>query len=362
MNSTNNTESVESAFIFVQDDDEVIKIVDKAALTQAALITFSCILSMLGSVTIMLQILRNSLNRKTLQQQIVLCISIFDIVAALFAIFSDYMAPKGLLRYYLIDESFFLIPSKSARGNNVTYYINIFLVQLSLCAVLYNVFLATYYLLVTKYKWSEGRIRKSVPYVHTAVLVIGFSNAILGLTSDCYEFPVTASKWYFVNDPTIKSSRMYYCVLWTSIVIITVQQVQMFRYVQQTARAMDQYRSNQTSGMRSERSDMETRVLCQSLLYVGSFYLTWVIPTACVLVFRYYKSFPFKEELMYLAFFIYPLQGFFNTIAFFRPRFLKLKGENPEAKRRVLVWKLLESSLIFRFDSFFTTDNKDIFD
>mmetsp|Transcript_973 Transcript_973/g.1918 ORF Transcript_973/g.1918 Transcript_973/m.1918 type:complete len:358 (-) Transcript_973:128-1201(-) len=356
MNSTNDGEN---KYIYVQDDDEMLKIVNDEAVTQQALIAFSATLSILGSATILTQILRNSSNRKTLQQQIVLCMSILDVVAVASIISSDFMYPKDLPRYYLIGGEVFLVSSKFAMGNDVTHYINTFLMQLGLCAILYNAFLATYYLLSIKYHWSDERIKAIAPYIHMTVLVIGFGNAILGYTSDRYEFPVVNRKWYFLNGDIYKGSWLFFSVLWISIIAVTVQTIQMYRYVKQTERSMNQYRRSQRNQSSTMRSELETMIFFQSLLYVGSFYLTWVIPTIGSFIYHYLLG--GTNWLLKLNWFLFPLQGFFNTIAYFRPRFLKLKAENSEAKWYVIIGMLLESSLICHFDNFFTTDDKDIF-
>lgn len=76
-------------------------------------------------------------------------------------------------------------------------------------------------------------------------------------------------------------------------------------------------------------------IAAQSLLYVGAFYVTWLWPTTARIVQLCNTTIP--DWLVTLAGCFIPIQGFFNALVYFRPRYNKCSKQH---KERSKLWVL----------------------
>jgi len=71
------------------------------------------------------------------------------------------------------------------------------------------------------------------------------------------------------------------------------------------------------------RKSHSKKIASQALWYVGSFYLTWIFQSWTRISQMVNGSSPFYSIALFAIFF--PLQGFFNALVYFRPRYLRLR-------------------------------------
>ena len=71
------------------------------------------------------------------------------------------------------------------------------------------------------------------------------------------------------------------------------------------------------------RKSHSKKIASQALWYVGSFYLTWIFQSWTRIAQMVNGSSPFYAIALFAIFF--PLQGFFNALVYFRPRYLRLR-------------------------------------
>lgn len=250
-----------------------------------------------GSAMIIVTILRKRTRKKrfTTYHQLVLSISLFDIVSSIAYTLVGVMAPY--------EAGFYL-----SRGNDTTCKIQGFMIQLGqTTSMAYNLCLSLYFLLVIVFSWREQRFRKLNVVVHVAVLLIGIGMAAGSLPFIEPQFgvcgilpPLTASKWQvslFYTGPV--------CIV---LVVLTAVTVTICRvvYVQ---------RKRAQNWLLDKKESIVRKVFWQSFFYVAAFYLT--LPF--VLLSFYVKFETPKNFWIFVATAILaPLQGFMNAMVYFQ--------------------------------------------
>ena len=138
-------------------------------------------LSILGSLSIIGHIFSNhyrNSSRIQVHQRILIALSMSDMMSSIGFFLSTWPIPRN----EDVEDPVF-----GSFGNENSCRIQGFLVQLSIMAPLYNVGLATHYLLVVKYKVTEEIMRRNIePWMHSIPIVWGFGSAMIGLVLDLY--------------------------------------------------------------------------------------------------------------------------------------------------------------------------------
>lgn len=137
---------------------------------------FSGLLSIIGSSTILFDLFRTQKERDSVYKRIMIGMSVLDITGSL-----------GLsLSTWLIDSEDIKGNQQYVYGNEHTCAFQGFLAQLTIPIALYNVMLATYYLLRIKYRMRRSPLKKFEPFFHLIPLSFGLSTSIVALSLGLY--------------------------------------------------------------------------------------------------------------------------------------------------------------------------------
>ncbi len=161
---------------------------------RAKLITWfyrvSAMLSLVGSFSIIRDIVEKPVERRTTYHQLVFGISWFDIITSVAYMLTGILLPTYSGQY-------------QAHGNHATCLLQGFMIQLGVTSVFYNLLLCIYFLLLVKYNWKEHRFRQYRNYVHLPILAIG-----IGLAGGCLPFIVPQLGFCYVSIPPISVNRI----------------------------------------------------------------------------------------------------------------------------------------------------------
>ncbi|KAL3790852.1 hypothetical protein HJC23_004482 [Cyclotella cryptica] len=271
-------------------------------------------LSLIGSSSIVYDIWKDrDYKMKQPYYRILLGMSMFDVVCSMSLCLSTIPIPAG-------TEGVF-----GARGTTGTCTASGFFNQLMLGSMLYNGVLAIYYTLSGTYRMAdEDFARKYEPWCHGLVVFVTIGVALAGLPLTLYNnsqlwcwiapYPVGCESFSGQHSPDLPCERgndawlyrwlFYYGPLWTTIGIVTVlmivltlsimkeeKDIIMLRNRSIQARRNSLEAEEGTSNENSDNSrprlpksesfrlERTKKMFYQALLYVGVFYITWIIPT-----------------------------------------------------------------------------------
>ena len=276
-------------------------------------------ISLICSLSLITHILRDRRKRTSLYHQIILGISSCDFMSSIFFILADIPAPTTPGG----DESFC-----KAQG---------FFLQLGFAAMFFNTSLTLYYMLTIAQGWNESRTRR----VRVYLLAIPFA---LGLVLACAGIPAYVALGHVCWLPSIFITGLFgftplYSILigvvpiCVAIAAITLMQGRIFYFVRQSEQKMLKWRfsrrkldANGSGNTTMSMTERERKVFWQSALYVLSFYITWPVVLTSLLIKpdRYEDPLSVAYKVDSAASFLWPLQGFFTCIIYFRPRIIKL--------------------------------------
>lgn len=253
-----------------------------------------------------------------------------------------------------------------AIGNIQTCEFQGFLVQLGLATCLYNAFLSVYYVLLVRFNFKkESKQMLCLEQVaHTAALVLALGTAIASLVLNLYN---DANLWCWIaphpldcensitaedgvgtcvrgNNAWVYRMAFYFSWLWMSFAVVVVSMAILTYTVRQQWQKMDRYRypaasgsSNSTmtptttikttpkkSKKKSSPADNKMRsVMIQSLLYIAAFLVTALPVSIARVVQAKYNCTSTFFPLSLTTVMVFPLQGFWNALIYFRPKYLK---------------------------------------
>merc|ERR1740139_1473286 len=215
-------------------------------------------------------------------------------------------------------------------------------------ALVYNATLSIVFLLIVRHSWDEEDFRKwsyfilgSPPLLVTLLLIPSlryytYMNYTAGWACNFVPSPpfCAVTPGMECNEENLGVYRGYHsllgvCILFLSCSIIIYACVRLFLVARQSDERMLAYRS-------SERSNYATSntVAVSGLLYSGGNLLA-VLPLIIFMIGALAKvngaSFFWIFIYIQLAIFM-PLQGFFNALLYFRPKYLEYKNEKRKEK------------------------------
>jgi hypothetical protein len=320
----------------------------KAAMAWVPRISAS--LSLFGSSMIIYDIVRDPSKRGSVYHTLMLAMSVIDVFSSIAWGLSTLPIPE-----YEYGE-----PSGvyGAKGNDKTCKLQGFLIQLGYTSLFYNMSLSFYFLMVVRYGMRENQIKKLQLWLHVPALVVGFALAFGGIPLyqndfwGCYIAPPLFLVANFRN--VVMFTAVPIC---TAIVIATVNMLLVYWAVRQqmitarkwqfgsaamqhqvpeSARPNVSDQSFQPRRPQKKRQStiqiMERQTLWQALFYLGAFYATWPILAASLLFEDAHEVYPFVIFLLILT----PMQGFFNFLAYARPRILNRMEERRRTRRQLL--------------------------
>lgn len=282
------------------------------------------ILSMMGSSVILVDVLRSKTKKKNTYSRIMLGLSSFDLIISFMFFLSTWPIPAGSGPIY-------------ASGTTGSCTFQGFFIQLGLAIPLYNICLATYYVMVIRLKWNEKRIKSIERVMHGTVLSVAFAVAIAGLPLSLYN---NANLWCWIASlpASCANSRngkgectrgdnawayrfaFFYGPIWFCIAAITLLMGVVATSVWQDERASRRFRRD------GRLSSLTSNVAWQAFYYVLAFYLAWIFPTTLRLLETLNKPVPYPI-ILFMAILL-PMQGMLNGAVYVRPRYLRYRKKH----------------------------------
>jgi len=307
--------------------------------------TVSGILSLLSSLYIIVIVAKSTNKRGKVYHRLLFGMSVCDFLVSLGFVFSKWPVP--------IDSD-----------TNAMCNAQGFFIQLSLAVVLYNLSLATYYLLVVRYEWKENRLQKIEPYMHASALIVGLSTSLAGVFLELYN---PAILWCWIasfpegcNGEECKRGQhaviyrwaIFYGPIWVAIFAAAAIMCAMYLTV----------RKQETLGNRhvfhgaEAKRKYSTKVAFQGLLYVGAFFITYV-PASIA---RLAESISATNETNFFLVILFaitlPLQGFMNFVVYIYPRTKNKRNGHRQSSKCAAVWAWFTSIFFDEGEDEFTSE------
>jgi len=253
----------------------------------------SAIISAICSTAIIVDVLKSKKKRGKMYGQLMAVMSTFDLMGSVAYSFTSLPTPK---------EDYI----QGSQGNDAACTAQGFFIQMGTIASYINASLAVYYLLVIKYGWSDNKIVKYRLWLFGVPILIGLIVALVGI-------PHYRSIIIWCNNCSTWQLELPIVIV---IVMVTVIMLIVCWHVRQQAKATKTY------GLRASRC-VSRAVFWQSFFYLISFYLTWVPYLALQFSWADSQDYFYRYGLTLFASTMVPLQGFWNSIVYFRLRVKK---------------------------------------
>jgi hypothetical protein len=357
--------------------------------------TFSAILSIIGSSTIIYLLSKS--KKSSVYNRLMLGISFFDIMSAVFLLLAPYLLPRSGGR-------------KWANGNDQTCTMLGFFVQLGCAVPFYNMSLNTFFLLTIVFGMNESRISTCIePSLHLISILYPLTTAFFGVGFNLYsELELGVSCWIGEfphgcdDNPNVECTSTMIGWIYSGIpfagsfIVLTITNLLIYRKVRLTTKQSRRYSidsviahcnsiaqrySLKTSneipvhsekkvsfdvcktkslelgsndggscvvmpeqkndrmkkiGQKRHGGQTNQSVLTQATLYVLASFST----TLCMSILRIIESEGVKRQdessifwLTLLTHVTYPLQGFWNFLIYVRPRYLRWRQREPGLSR-----------------------------
>mmetsp|Transcript_148 Transcript_148/g.181 ORF Transcript_148/g.181 Transcript_148/m.181 type:complete len:948 (-) Transcript_148:263-3106(-) len=251
----------------------------------------AAILSILGSLFIIVDTRRSQLKRSKLINKILCAISVFDFIGSSAMALTSLPIPKETYIY-------------GSNGNDATCKAQGFLMQMGTTACLLGASLAVYYNLTIRRGWSENELRRRhvVYFLLIPPIIVGFVFAGVGIPfyDNVIVWCNNSAKWW-------PEAPVIFAILCATIIMGDV--------------TYDVFRKEHASSQYSGGSNKLTKMVFQQVIFfLGAFYVTWVpylTLQTLVSLGRGYDNY----GLFLAAATMVPLQGFWNFIVYARPRY-----------------------------------------
>lgn len=295
---------------------------------------FTGALSIFGSLSIIISLNRSENSQNEVRKRLMTGLSLCDIIGS-----TGFFLSTWPINSEDRDETYVL-------GNATSCTFQGFLVQWSATVPLYNVMLAIYYLLAVKHRMRDNEMRKIEAFMHTVPILFGIITTSICLALDLFN---DASLWCWIapngdGSPSIWAAcrwGLYYGPLWASYVAVTAMMIALYKFVATQDKRIHRFRSSSVSLGRSvsssnlnsiqrNESSNSRKLANQSMLYVGVFYIVWIIPT----INRIYDQFKLEKPfaLPLLTAIVTPSQGFLNYLVYLRPKVLEYLRQKQKRK------------------------------
>ncbi len=358
------------------DDDSLLSqpstLTDKQEQILSVLCVTSGALSILGSLTIVYNVVQKRYVNTTSYDRLILGLSLADIVASLSFIFSPFFVPSETSQRVW------------AMGSQTTCSFLGWMTQFGLAAVWYNALLSFYYLFTVRLRIPRDIFAKKYEkWFHLSAWIFFSITASIGSTFDWYsEFQINQGCWLGEIPKGCEASETCtgtgLLVGWIfggvpmliTFLALTINNILIYVYVRDTLRPTTTgrpsfndatTRTDTVDGARKSRpltggislvgqashtpeeeeldrpqQTQVREVASQGFLYVGTFFMSYTPAFVVRLVDGIglgtsdeARIFP----LLVLNSFLLPLQGFFNMFVHTRPRYLRFHAAFPEKSR-----------------------------
>lgn len=328
MESTGNTTFRSSSDHDDQEEEETIRLEDIKEKIACLLPIIPALLSIAASTVIIHLVCKSRF--KTPYKRILFGWSCADWVLSFLFLFNAFLLPSGERLWTL--------------GNDATCSVAGMLTQMAgFGVVYYPAALSTYFTLTIRYNLPDARFVRyyEIP-IHSFAVVFAFGTAIFGAVGDYFhatdigracwfddQHNAHIFGWAFGASPILLS---FCIVIINNVLIYTAVRRQMRQGRQRSSDAR-----RQTQRMR--------QVGIQAFLYIGSF-LGTNIPSVVLGIaetdFQRYPTVLFA--ILVVQCLVAPSTGIFTFLIFLRPRYLKVRSENPNESRFQIFCLALESA------------------
>eukprot|EP00543_Licmophora_paradoxa_P014599 CAMPEP_0202479482 /NCGR_PEP_ID=MMETSP1360-20130828/95005_1 /ASSEMBLY_ACC=CAM_ASM_000848 /TAXON_ID=515479 /ORGANISM="Licmophora paradoxa, Strain CCMP2313" /LENGTH=723 /DNA_ID=CAMNT_0049106811 /DNA_START=186 /DNA_END=2358 /DNA_ORIENTATION=+ len=335
----------------------------KAGIAWAPRITAA--LSFIATLLVIADITRKGEKRKQLYNQIVLLMAIFDSINAFAWVFTTAAIPADSL-----------FPIYGAIGTDTTCTLQGFFSQFgSIGSIYYNVSLSVYYYLVIVLGWRQKKLRKFYPFAVAVPFLVAGGAAVSAINHYApLGFGCNIEVPPF-SETSILSDWLFIFPAYFAIAVVTLFMMLVYWNVRKQSRANKKWafpsvrarknasnleeetpssslcsssissnhagwhqRQMKKSKQKTTLQKMERAVLFQASFYLLGFYATWPMVLVCVKLVA--KEIETGQELisyhvLLIFLTIYPLQGTFNALTYFRPQIARhLERKRQESNKR----------------------------
>jgi len=287
---------------------------------------FSGLLSLIGSSLLIYLTIKNSLTR--LHNRLIFCMSFIDILSSLAWTFSTIPTPRDLT-------------CTIGYGNLSTCTAQGFVLQLGNAVPTYNAMLSIYFLLVIRYGLSEANINKKYEILmHSLALIPSLGLAIAGASMDLYFSDMSPCWVYDDRSKVIQEGQwLVTATLAQGLISAFILFYCMIKIYTTMRFAALQYTGSTTTLSGIEISAREAGY--QAFLYCLAYTVTysWIVVSiiAQILHTNRFNS----PSLYFLTGIFLPLQGFWNLLAYTRPRVSALMMDDPSLSYKSAMYVII---------------------
>mmetsp|Transcript_50215 Transcript_50215/g.92857 ORF Transcript_50215/g.92857 Transcript_50215/m.92857 type:complete len:372 (-) Transcript_50215:456-1571(-) len=299
----------------------------------------STVLSIVGSGWVTAEVLRDERKLEGIYHRLMLTMSLGDIFRSAAQFLTTWPMPADTPGVY------------GAAGSTATCTAQGFFFQAGLPFILYNAYLALYFVMVLRWNWPNWRIRRYEPWALRITVALSACTSLAGLPLELYN---AANLWCWIAPLNCAESQnkscergenawiyryaFWYVWLWSTIAVNTICMVVIFFTVRTQER-----RTSRTQGMDSDMRRKLTRcrkvVAGQAIYYTVTFFMQTAFNTATRVIQQQTGKVYFPLVLL-MAFFA-PLNGFWNGLIYLRPRLLSLKEMHPDWRLMLVIRQAL---------------------
>jgi len=212
---------------------------------------FSALLSICGSLGIVIKVLMNKARRKKTMHRIMLGMSICDILSSIWYFASTWPIPADTIDTFFGDTETDTIFWAAGDSNGISCSISGFFNQFAVVAPLYNISLSVFYLLVVNYGWKDSRIKKIEWSFHVIPLGYAIITSSFAAIADLYGY-VPWTCWILPSESfddtqelTPIQSRFQiiqwiflFGVVWVCIIVVSIIFVILYRKMKKLEQKM----------------------------------------------------------------------------------------------------------------------------
>jgi len=285
---------------------------EKKLKAMAWMVRPSALLSIVGSVFIMKDIIRDRTKWNSLYHQLVFGMSFFDLSFSTTLAISTLAMPRYNVNG---DRNIYIY---GAFGTETTCRIQSFFVQLGHGAFWYSMCLSIYHLLVIRYNWKEGKLNRLAKRpMHIGTCTVG-----LGLAFASMPFYGPCGNACWVPMPPfgdlLPFSFLFLIPVGFATILATMSMLLIYLKVRKQSQAASKWSVNGVG------QKMKKAVANQAFLYLFAFYFCWPF-TILTITTGMQNPLGLKDSFwfLFLSCIAFPLQGFLNALVYFQPHFDK---------------------------------------
>lgn len=287
-------------------------------------------LSLIGSAFLLRDVGRKWEN-VPLTTEVLAQITIANMFIAFWECFlSTWMVPKDSSSAYM------------ASGNMATCNVQGFIAVVSfICLEISYTILSVLYWIVVARGWNEQKTqRRMIRFFFLGVpLVIGISFGIALLFMNMYnftgvyscfieEFPLDCDMEKIVDCKRGGTARDWQAALFVGVLLCTIVIIVFMILLVKAVRAQESKGDRYLTKGQSKRREMTNKTFWQSIRYISVFFIS-NLPFYIYAVFDMVRKRP-PLWVVYIYATVWPLFGVFNSLAYFRPKYLSYRQRNTE--------------------------------